>query len=178
MKALRSEGFVTLSDYITYTRFHLLKGKLYRFKVAALLFLLVFVVAALVIAGFLSGNQKLWILAGAIVLCVVIFFYTVNVNVKNTCKQNASTVRAKQVTVFGKNGFVVDLIFHDEAQNENYEILYDEIEKVYLAPKAIYIYIEKRSAIVIPKRNLKISPSDARRFLEKYIQPEKLVVCV
>ena len=176
MKAIRSEGYVTVKDYNSFARFNVFKGKYYRIKMILLGILLFVVCAALVVAGFLTGSKKMWILAGAILLAVLFFFYLLSVSVKNTCKMNSATVRALQKTEFGKNGFVVDLIFKDETKNERYEILYDEIEKIYLTRDAMYIYVEKRSAIVIPKRNLKIEPSDALAFLKEYA-PQKLAIC-
>lgn len=176
MKAIKSEGYVTVKDYNSYARFNVFKGKYYRIKMILLGLLLFVVCAAMVVVGFLIGSKKLWILAGAILLGVLFFFYMLGVSVKNTCKLNADTVRALQKTMFGKNGFVVDLVFKDESKNERYEILYDEIEQLYLTRDAMYIYVEKRSAIVIPKRNLKIEPADALAFLKEYA-PHKLVVC-
>ncbi len=176
MKAIRSEGYVTVKDYNSYARFNVFKGKYYRIIMTVLALLLLVVCVSLLVFGFLMAEKKLWILAGALVLAVAFFFYLLSVSVKNTCKLNADTVRAVQKTVFGKNGFVVDLVFKDESKNERYEILYDETEKIYLTRNAIYIYVEKRSAIVIPKRNLKIEPSEALAFLKQYA-PQKLVIC-
>ena len=176
MKSIKSNGYVTVKDYNAYARFNVFKGKYYRIKMAVLAALLVFVCAALLILGFLMGEKKMWILAGALLLSVLLFFYLLSVSVKNTCKLNSATVRARQETMFGKNGFVVDLVFNDATKNERYEILYDEIEQLYLTRDAMYIYVEKRSAIIIPKRNLKIEPSEALEFLKKYA-PHKLVIC-
>jgi hypothetical protein len=128
--------------------------------------------------GFLRSVKGLWIIGGVLLLCVGMFFYTINVNVKRTCNSNAKTVRAKQNVTFGKNGFVFELLFNNEEENERDEIFYDELDAVYFAAKAIYLYIEKRSVIIIPKRNLNISPIEAREFLKKYIDPQKLVICV
>ncbi len=176
MKAIKSEGYVTVKDYNSYARFNVFKGKYYRIIMTLLGLLLFLVCVAMVVVGFAYGIKTLWILAGVLALCVLMFFYTLSVNVKNTCRRNSDIVRAVQKTMFGKNGFVVDLVFKDESKNEQYEILYDEVEKIYLTRDAIYIYVEKRSAIVIPKRNLKIEPAEALEFLKKYA-PQKLVIC-
>ncbi len=178
MKALESLGYVNIKDYTAYTRFHIFKGKYYRIKTFMLPLIIAAICVYLLLYGFSSGEKTYFIIAGIIVLCSLMTVYVLNVSVKNTCKRNADTVRAKQQTVFGKNGFVVDLFFQKEEANEHYEIFYDEVERVYFAPKAIYVYVEKRSAIVIPKRNLKINPYEAREFLKKYIPAQKLVICV
>ena len=178
VKPIRSEGYVALKDYISYTRFHAFKGKYYRIKTMVLLLAILATCAYMAIYALATGAHKYLVIAGIMLLCTGMFFYVVNINVKNVCKKNAKTVYATQKTEFGKNGFVVDMLFKNPEENEHYEIFYDEVERVYFAPKAIYVYIEKRSAIIIPKRNLKINPYEARCFLQEYIPPQKLVVCV
>lgn len=178
MKPLKACGYVTPRDYSAYLKFNILKGKYYRIKVIAVIFSIVVICLWLLLAGLSYGNKSLWIAAGAIALCAFMFLYTVSVNVKRICNKSAKIIRAKQRSEFGKNGFVFELLFQNEEENEFNEILYDEIEKIYLAPKAMYIYIEKRSVIVIPKRNLEIAPIEARAFLQMFVPEEKLVVCV
>ena len=177
IKPLEAEGYVTPRDYSAYLKFNLLKGKYYRLKVAMVILSLTVICAWLLIAGWAYGDKSLWIAAGAIALSAIMFLYMVNNNVKRICNQSAKVVRAKQRTQFGKNGFVWELLFQNEEENEYNEIFYDEIDKIYLAPKAMYIYIEKRSVIVIPKRNLKVEPIEARAFLMNYLPEGKLVVC-
>lgn len=178
MTPLKSEGYVTPKDYNRYIKFNLLKGKYYRIKVIFIIFAIAAVCISLFYAGFVTGTKGMWIAAGAILLCVFMFFYTTGVNVKRICNKSAKVIRAKQKTEFGKNGFVFELIFQNNEENEYNEILYDEIDKIYLAPYAMYIYIEKRSVIVVPKRNLNIPPIEARAFLTKFVPAQKLVVCV
>ncbi|MBO5870577.1 MAG: YcxB family protein [Clostridia bacterium] len=178
MKSLASEGYVTPRDYNAYLKFNLLKGKYYRLKKVFVLISIALLCIALFLSGLSSGNKNYMVIAGIILLCTCMFFYSVNVAVKNNCNKNAKVIRAKQRTTFGKNGFVFELLFENEEENEYSEILFDEVEKIYLAPQAMYIYIEKRSVIVVPKRNLKVSPKEALTFLEKYCPNQKLVVCV
>ncbi len=177
MKALESMGYVTPKDYSAYVKFHVLKGKYYRLKSALIVFGLVLLGGGLVAYGFMSRAKGLVVGGGAILLCLLMFFYTINTNVKRICNSKAKTVRAKQHVVFGKNGFALDLLFQNEEENEHDEIFFDELEMVYDAKTAIYLYIEKRSVIIIPKRNLKISPEEARAFLVKYIPSQKLIIC-
>ena len=69
------------------------------------------------------------------------------------------------------------LIMQNPEENEHDEIFYDELEAIYLTKHAIYVYIEKRSVIIIPKRNLKVTPFEAYSFLYKYIPKGKLILC-
>lgn len=178
LKPLSAEGFVTPNDYGSYVKFNLLKGRYYRIKIICLIFLLFALCATLVFMGLAYNNKSLWITAGVILLCVAMFFYTMNTNVKRVCNKSAKVIRAKQKVQFGKNGFVFELLFQNEEENEYNEILYDEIDVIYLAPKAMYIYIEKRSVIVVPKRNINIAPIEAVAFLKEFVPSQKLVVCV
>ena len=178
LKPLSAEGYVTPRDYNAYLKFNLLKGRFYRIKVIALAFVLAILCAALFFFGWVYGNKTYWIAAGAILLCVFMFFYTVNTNVKRVCNKSAKVIRAIQKVDFGKNGFVFELRFENPEENEYSEILYDEVETIYLAPHAMYIYIEKRSVVVVPKRNISIPLIEARAFLEKFVPAQKLVVCV
>ena len=176
MKTLKSEGYVTPRDYSAYLKFNILNGKYYRFKAACVLLSIALICFFLFSLALVREERVYFVIGGVILLCTLMFFYTVNVNVKNICNKNAKVIRAKQKTAFGKNGFVFELVFQNEEENEYNEIFYDEIDDIYLAPKAIYIYIEKRSVIVIPKRNLSVTPNEAYEFLKRYC-PEKLVVC-
>lgn len=179
MKSIQSEGFVTPKDYVHYLRFNMLKGRYYRLKCIAFFFCVAVIVIWLLLAGLQTGNKNLWMIAGVILLCIGMFFYTVNNNVKRLCTKSSKVVRATQRTQFGKNGFVFELIFNNpEEEDEFNEILYDEVEMIYLAPHAMYVYIEKRSVVIIPKRNLKIAPIEARAFLEKFVDAQKLCICV
>ncbi|MBO5767208.1 MAG: YcxB family protein [Clostridia bacterium] len=178
LKPLSSEGYVTPKDYSAYIKFNMLKGRYYRIKVIAIRFVLAVAALTLLWLGFVYQNKAMWIAAGSILLCFLMFFYTINTNVKRICNKSAKVIRAKQRVQFGKNGFVFELLFQNEEENEYNEIFYDEVETVYLAPNAMYIYIEKRSVIVVPKRNINISPIEARAFLEKFVPAQKLVVCV
>ncbi len=177
MKAIQSEGYVSIADYKAFIKFHVLRGKYYRLKSAAIIFGIVLISAVLLTLGFLTHNKGLIIGGGAILLCLLMFFYTINVNVKRVCTSKAKTVRSIQKTVFGKNGFVFELICKNPEENEHDEIFFDELETVYVTKNTIYLYIEKRSVIIIPKRNLKITPEEAYKFLQKYIPAQKLVIC-
>lgn len=178
MKALKAKGYVTPKDYTRYMRFHVLKGKYYRIKTRLILLGIIAVCATLVAFGFTTGNNGLFIGAGAIALALFMFIYTINVNVKRVCNSNAKTVRGQQELIFGKNGFLFNLLLKNEEDNEYNEIFYEELEQVYLAQHAIYIYIEQRSVIIIPVRNLQVTPVEAKQFLVKYLPEGKLITCI
>lgn len=179
MKALECNGFVTPRDYTFFCRFNILKGRYYRVKTIAAAVILVAVCLLLLLCGLAYRQKVLFVAAGIILLCTLMFAYVMSVNVRNICNSKAKTVRARQHTVFGKNGIVFELIFDKTPEENEYsEIFFDEIDCIYDGPKAIYIYIEKRSVLVLPKRNLNMSPAEARGFLKKYVPAQRLVLCV
>ncbi len=177
MKALESLGYVTPRDYTAFVKFNLLKGRYYRLKVALCIFAISAVCISLAVCGIAYWNKTLLIVAGAILLCCVMFVYTLNVNVKRVCNSNTKAVRAQQKAVFGKNGFIFEMLFKDEAENERDEIFYDELDLICVAPRAIYLYVEQRSVIILPYRNLNMSRKDAEAFLTRYAESHKLIVC-
>ncbi len=177
MKAIESMGYVTPRDYSAFVKFNVFKGKFYRLKTAVTTIFLLILSAFFILMGIAQQYKGYFIIAGVILLGMFMFVYTINVNVKNHCSRNAKVVRAKQNVKFGKNGFIFDLLFQNEQENEHDEIFYDELQAVYDAKTAIYLYIEKRSVVIVPKRNLNMSPAEAREFLLKYIPSQILVIC-
>ncbi len=177
MKALESLGHVNVKDYKDFIYFNLFKGKHYRAKKLATL-VGILVLSFGLIAFSLMGGGKIFLIVGGIALLgTFMMIYNVNNNVKNHCNQKAKVVRAKQSNKFGKNGFIYELIMDNPEECEHNEIFYDELDKVYVAKNAIYLYIEKRSTIIIPKRNLNMSSEEAVLFLEKYLPAQTLVIC-
>ncbi len=179
MKAIESMGYVAIPDYKEFIYFNLFKGKNYRIKRAVTVALILLASAVSVFYFFKTGSKISLIIGGVLLLGMFMLVYNVNTNVKNHCKNKAKVIRAKQSNKFGKNGLIYELLYDSSAEaeeNEYSEIFYDELETVYFAKNAIYLYIEKRSTIIIPKRNLNMSPQEALEFLKKYL-PQKLVIC-
>ncbi len=177
MKALESLGYVNAKDYKEFIYFNLFRGKSYRIKKIATLVAILLVSAGFAVYGFLSGNKIFFVGAALVIGGALMMIYSVNSNVNNHCKRQAKVVRAKQSNKFGKNGFIYELLMDNPEENEHNEIFYDELDAVYVAKSAIYLYIEKRSTVIIPKRNLNISSEEAISFLKKYIPAQKLVIC-
>ncbi len=177
MKALESLGYVEQKDYKEFIYFNLFKGKHYRAKKLLTLIAVLALSLGFIIYSFFGGGKTFLIAGGVVLIGTVMMIYNVNSNVKNHCKRQAKVVRAKQSNKFGKNGFVYDLLLDDPSENEHQDIFYDELDAVYVAKNAIYLYIEKRSTVIIPKRNLNISVEEAEAFLKKYIPAQKLVIC-
>lgn len=176
MKALESLGFVAAGDYSAYVKFNMFKGRYYRIKGIILAVMLTLACLILAFYGLATGNKGFIIAAGALLLCCAMFGYIIKVNVRNYCKSRASLVRAKQKVIFGKNGLVHELMLSPESEINEY--FYDSLLKVYDTRNAIYLYFDTKSVIILPKRNLNMSPAEARSFLQSFIPAQKLVVCI
>ena len=175
-----SFGYVAKPDYAKYVRFNMLKGKYHRPKAYAAAFVLTVAVVALAVAGVNSKNTSLLILSGILLLCAGMFAYVIKITVNNICAKNAKAVRGKQHVLFGKNGFIFELLYKNEADNEYTDVLFEEIDSVFETKGAagyFYIYIDKRTVIIVPKRNLRIDPLSAREYIQELL-PEKFFICV
>lgn len=177
MKPFESYGKLNKNDYATYMRFAMLKGKYHRVKTLAAALLLTAGVITLALCGLLYSRKELLIIAGILLLCAAMFAYMIKTSVKNVLAKNAKAARGIQHVLFGKNGFIFELLYENEADCEYNDVLYEELEKVYETKAHFFIFMDKRSAIIVPKRNLRITAAEARGFLQKFI-PDKFVICV
>lgn len=177
MKVLQSKGYVTVGDYSSYVKFNMFKGKFYRLKVRLLVVAVTAACLLLGIYGVRLHNMGMIIGAGIVLLCSAMFAYVVRVNVRNYCRSRADYVRSEQQVVFGKNGFTFEVLSKNNELPFT-ETLYSEIEVLYFAPGAIYIYLGGGSVVILPSRNINLRKADAIEFLTRYVPAEKLVICV
>ncbi len=175
MKALESFGFVAIPDYSSFVRFNIFKGKYYRIKMMILAFLMAAICLYFALLGIYSRTAKYLIIAGILLLCCGMFGYVVRVNVKNFCKSRANIVRAKQKVVFGKNGLVHDLMLEPEPERNEY--FYEDLKMIYDTKAALYLYFDKKSVLILPKRNLNMTPEETRAFLIKIVPNHLLTFC-
>lgn len=178
MKALESLGYMKPDHYKEYVIFNFLKTKYHRILKLIISAVYSLSAVALLIYGFSSKNKTVMWVSVALLVLGALFIYSINRNVKAICRSNAKLMRGVQHVKFGKNGFIFNLIFKKESENEHYEVTFEEIMKIYDAPKAFYVYINKRSVVIIPKEYLCCTISEAEKYLETYCPAEKLVKCV
>lgn len=177
IKPLVSKGKVIASDYVEFARFNAFKGRFYRVKIKAIPIVSCLIGIPLALIGLF---YKQYILA--IVAFVVLFFvYTLMSSFKNKGNRmfivNKRFAGAIHHVVFGKNGFINETTFINGETDHN-EYLFDEVQKIYFAPSAIYIYMDKSSVFILPSRNVKVSKEEALAHLLKYVPQEKLIICV
>ena len=177
MKPFESFGKLNKTDYTVFVRFGMLKGKYYRLYALLSALALTAWVITLAALGLRSRDKELLISAGILLLCAGVLAYMIKTTVKNAISKNAKAARGTQHVLFGKNGFVFELLYENESDCEYTDILYEEIYRVYEMQAYFFIYIDKRTAVIVPKRNLRVSAQEARAFLQKFI-PDKFVICV
>ncbi len=176
MKPLECNGKLILSDYVDFARFNVFKGKYFRIKIMAVPF-----VAALfcIFMIYLSVMQST-LIYGFIAVMMILMLRVVLGSFKTKGKQmyaaNAKYARAVQSTLFGKNGFITELKSEGKEAEHN-EYYFDEVQKIYFAPNAVYVYMNKKSVFILPKRNFKVTIDQALSYLSEYVPAEKLVIC-
>lgn len=177
MKPLVSKGKIVVKDYIEFARFNMFKGKFYRIKIRALPVIACLIGIPVALFG-LIYQQYIYALAAFVLLFSV---YTLMASFKNKGKRmfvvNKRFAGAVHHVVFGKNGFINEVTLADGSTEHN-EYLFSEVEKIYLAPSAIYIYMDKSSVFILPSGNVQITRDEAVAHLLKFVPEDKLVVCV
>ncbi|MBR0232189.1 MAG: YcxB family protein [Clostridia bacterium] len=177
MKPFESFGKLNKNDYAAFVRFGMLKGKYHRVYALLAALALTAGVIALALVGVARKNKEALICAGILLLCAGMLAYMIKTTVRNVMAKNEKAARGTQHVLFGKNGFVFELLYDKGSDSEYTDVLYEELERVYETKGHFIIYIDKRTAIIVPKRNLRVSPGSAREFLQKFI-PDKFVICV
>lgn len=174
---LVSKGKVVPNDYVEFARFNAFKGKYYRIKVRAVPVVSCLVGIPLGLFG-LVVQQYILAIAAFIILFST---YTLMSSYKNKGKRmfvvNKKFAGAIHHVVFGKNGFINEVTYTDGTTEHN-EYLFTEVEKIYFAPAAIYIYMDKSAVFILPSGNVKVTKDEALAHLLEYVPEEKLVVCV
>ena len=170
-------GYVTQKDYGAFVRFNILKGRFYRLKAAFAALVLAAAVITLLALGLATKNRDLMIAAGIILLSAGMGAYMIKVQVRNVCRRNAKAVRGKQHILFGKNGLIFELKYQNSEDDEYTDVLYEEIDFIYETRGYYYIYVDKHTIMIAPKRSLRVSVDEANRFLQEFV-PDKYVVCL
>lgn len=177
IKPLVSKGKVVPNDYVEFARFNAFKGKYYRIKVRAVPIVSCLIGIPLGLFG-LIVQQYLLAIAAFIILFST---YSLMSSFKNKGKRmfvvNKKFAGAVHHVVFGKNGFINEVTYSD-GNTEHNEYLFGEVEKIYFAPAAIYIYMDKSSVFILPSHNVQVTKEEALAHLLKYVPEDKLIICV
>ena len=177
MKPLVSKGKIVPNDYVEFARFNMFKGKYYRVKIKALPIIACLIGIPVALFGIITREYYYAIAAFVLIFSI----YSLMSSFKNKGKRmfvvNKKFAGATHHVVFGKNGFINEVTYADGNLEHN-EYLFSEVERIYFAPAAIYIYMDKSSVFILPSANVLVSKDDAIAHLRKFVPEDKLVVCV
>ena len=163
-KYLISRGKVVLSDYREFSTFNLCRNRFSRVLRTLFVVWVVAISAYLAVVGFLSQNSKLILIGGVLLLCLGSFFALLRKHVKTVCVKKQQYLYATHEVQFGKNGMIYSVLF-DPAHNSykqadtQDDFFYSDFMAVYETRGFFYFYIDKKSTIIVPKRNM--MPADS-----------------
>ena len=167
---LTARGKVVLSDYREYMQFNLFRGKCSRLLRSLLILAVVLLSLYLLLLGIQLKNTVVILVAGVVLLCFCMFFYLLRRTVKQTCIRKKPFLYATHEVRFGGNGLIYSVLY-DPAHNpqnlpdSQQDYLYTTFFRVYETGGFFYFYPDKKSAIILPKRNLRIEDIQSLRTL-------------
>jgi len=182
-KYLFSSGKVVLSDYREYSTFNLCRGKYSRVIRTAVVTWIVLICAFIAVAGFVAKNMMTVLIGGIILLCLASFFTLLRRQVKTVCVKKQQYLYATHEVRFGKNGLIYSVLFdpaHNPYKQENTQddFFYDDFYRVYETGGFFYLYLDKKSTIIVPKRNMMPADSiELRELLAKKLD-KKFIRCI
>lgn len=181
-KYLYARGMIVLSDYREYMNFNLCRGKLSRFVRAAVVLAVVLAALCLLLFAVSLRSMLLVILAGSLLLCLGMFFYLLKRQVKTVCEKRKPFLYAMHEVQFGGNGMNYRVEYdarHNPAHLPDSEqaYLYKDFYRVYETGGFVYFYPTKKSAIILPKRNMNPEASIRLRALLQKQLGKKFVRC-
>lgn len=182
-KYLLSKGKIVLSDYREYANFNLCRGKLSRVIRTAVTVWVVIIAAYLAVVGFASQNSTLVLVGGLILLCLGTFFALLRKQVKTVCVKKQEYLYATHQVQFGNNGLIYSVLFDPEHNGRKLEdtqddFFYTDFFRVYETGGFFYLYLDKKSTIIVPKRNMMPADSlELRKLLAEKLE-KKFIRCI
>ena len=181
------QGFYknNLAEYKRFCVFHLFVARGAQSLAYPILFLGLGIVFC--VFGGLSGNKILFLGAGALFAVAVIMPFAMQALEKSKAEKRvrANTVFLKTQQFFCFNETSMSLKLKVADREEEYEIPYTQIAKIYERKDLFYVYIGKTQALIVPKNSLEGGSADdlvqifrtiGKRFKEKKLLREKTAV--
>lgn len=163
------EGSCRLTPQIfqQWANFHLWRCKNPRLKRSMICFC-VFAVAVFFAALGLQLQQNVLIIAGgAILLCMLVFGYSMKTAIKRNIASAKDLIDDPYYFWLAPTGLIVEIKHPDG--DERHDFFYHEIEAVYDANDCFYVYRSKDSCLLIPIGCLNATPEECREFIQSKI---------
>lgn len=124
--------------------------------------------------GLTQQSSIYLLLGGAIIFSLVLFSIMTRQMFQKQCKMNADLLKYTQKYVFAPDGFV---FFMDDGKSDNrQDVFYSDFYMVYEVKDAFYLYVNKRSAFIVPKNCFKnATPEQVSEFLRSKLPAGKFV---
>ncbi len=182
-KYLLAQGKVILSDYREFSTFNLCRGKFSRVIRTAFIAWALVICLYLAVVGFMAQNTMLILIGGVLLLCLGTFFALLRKQVKTVCVKKQQYLYATHRVQFGKNGLIYSVLFDPEhnpykQEDTQDDFFYTDFMAVYETGGFFYLYLDKKSTIIVPKRNM--MPADymeLRALLSKNLE-KKFTRCI
>ncbi len=166
----------SLAEYKRFCAFHLFVARGAQSFAYPILFFGLGVVFC--VFGGLSGNSLLFVGAGALFALAIAMpfamFALQNAKAEKRVRANANYLKTQQFFDFGEESLTLKIKVAD--REEEYEIPYTKVAKIYERKDLFYIYIGKTQALIVPKSALEGGTADdlarlfrciGKRFKEK-----------
>ncbi len=183
MKYLTARGKIVLSDYREYMNFHLFRGRWSRVLRSLVILAVLLVCVYLILLGIQLRNTMLLLLAGILLLCFCMFFFLLRKYVKDLCMKRKPFLYATHEICCGGNGLIYS-VFYDPEHNPQHlpdsqqDYLYSGFCRIYETGGFFYFYPDRKSAIILPKRNMPPADSLRLRSLLKKELGKQFIRCI
>lgn len=182
-KYLLSKGKVVLSDYREYANFNLCRGRFSRVVRTAIMIWVIIIALYLAVVGFVSQSSGLVLVGGLLLLCLGTFFALLRRQVKTVCVRKQEYLYATHQVQFGKNGLIYSVLFdpqhnYRKLEDTQDDFFYTDFFRVYETGGFFYLYIDKKSTIIVPKRNMMPADSLELRDLLAEKLEKKFIRCI
>ncbi len=164
-------------DYLTYRRFsefQIFRSANPKLKKFSFYGLGIFSAVLLFLVGAAQQSSVYLLLGGVIVFSLVIFSIMTRQMFQKQCRLNGDLLKYTQKYVFAPDGFV---FFMDDGKSDNrQDIFYSDFYMVYEVKDAFYLYVNKKSAYIVPKNCFKnATPEQASEFLRSKLPAGRFV---
>ena len=183
MKRLHARGKIVLSDYREYAYFNLFRNRFSRVLRTMTMLVIVLVAVYLFLVGFSAQSSLFVVGGGAVLLSLGSFVFMFRRNVKNVCTKRKPFLYASHEIRFGGNGMVYSVLYDSEHNphkwaDSHVEYLYKDFFRVYENGGFFYFYTDKKSAIILPKRNMTVEEFVALRGLLQNTLGKNFIRCI
>jgi hypothetical protein len=174
-KQITGEAKVNYATYRRFSEFQIFRSANPKLKKFTFYGLGIISAVLLFLIGLSQMNNTYLLLGGIILFFLVMSTIMTRQMFAKQCKINGDLLKYTQKYVFAPDGFIFEM---DNGETDNrQDIFYSDFYMVYEVKDAFYLYVNKKSAYIVPKNCLKnTTPEQAREFLMSKIPKGKYII--